>query len=327
MIPDLPKSCANTQAKKSPTCIFLFGSHSLLTAFGNRALCGPMFTALDAPPPTKYNFLSLGAGVQSSTLALMAAHGEIGPMPDAAIFADTQAEPASVYKWLDWLEKQLPFPVVRVTAGNLEKRELTLRVSKKSGKTYRKTAIPAFAKGKDGKIGIISRKCTTDHKIIPITQAVRKLANIKRGQKECTVTQWIGISWDEIQRMKDMREPWNQARWPLIEKKLRREDCITWMKNQGYPTPPRSACSFCPFHNDSEWRRLRDFEPDAWHHAIKFEKQMQEAALKDQAMTTVPYLHPSCVPLEQVDLRTDEEMGQMLLWNTIQNECAGMCGV
>ncbi|WP_171177628.1 hypothetical protein [Ruegeria sp. HKCCD8929] len=32
---------------------------------------------------------SLGAGVQSTTLSLMAAHGEIGPMPDAAIFADT----------------------------------------------------------------------------------------------------------------------------------------------------------------------------------------------------------------------------------------------
>ena len=37
--------------------------------------------------------LSLGAGVQSTTLALMAAHGEIGPMPDAAIFADTGWEP------------------------------------------------------------------------------------------------------------------------------------------------------------------------------------------------------------------------------------------
>ena len=37
--------------------------------------------------------LSLGAGVQSTTLALMAAHGEIGPMPDCAIFADTGWEP------------------------------------------------------------------------------------------------------------------------------------------------------------------------------------------------------------------------------------------
>ncbi len=65
------------------------------------------------------HLLSLGAGVQSSTLALMAAAGEVTPMPLAAIFADTQAEPPSVYRWLDWLEKQLPFPVHRVTAGDL----------------------------------------------------------------------------------------------------------------------------------------------------------------------------------------------------------------
>lgn len=58
--------------------------------------------------------LSLGAGVQSSTLALMAAHGEITPMPDCAIFADTGSEPRKVYEWLDWLETKLPFPVHRV---------------------------------------------------------------------------------------------------------------------------------------------------------------------------------------------------------------------
>jgi len=68
-------------------------------------------------------FLSLGAGVQSSTLALMIAHGELDPV-DAAIFADTQWEPRKVYEWLDWLEAEIqrcphPFPVYRVTQGSL----------------------------------------------------------------------------------------------------------------------------------------------------------------------------------------------------------------
>ena len=67
--------------------------------------------------------------MQSSTLALMAAAGEITPMPKCAIFADTQAEPASVYRWLDWLEKQLPFPVHRVTKGNLEADALKMRTT------------------------------------------------------------------------------------------------------------------------------------------------------------------------------------------------------
>lgn len=35
-------------------------------------------------------------------------------MPDAAIFADTKWEPKKVHDYLDWLEKQLPFPVYRV---------------------------------------------------------------------------------------------------------------------------------------------------------------------------------------------------------------------
>jgi hypothetical protein len=65
------------------------------------------------------HIISLGAGVQSSTMALMAAAGEILPMPDCAIFADTHAEPRAVYDWLDWLTKQLPFPVIRVSQGNL----------------------------------------------------------------------------------------------------------------------------------------------------------------------------------------------------------------
>jgi 3'-phosphoadenosine 5'-phosphosulfate sulfotransferase (PAPS reductase)/FAD synthetase len=65
------------------------------------------------------HLISLGGGVQSSTMALMAAHGEISPMPKAAIFADTQAEPKSVYTWLDWLKPQLPFPVEALAQGQL----------------------------------------------------------------------------------------------------------------------------------------------------------------------------------------------------------------
>jgi len=57
----------------------------------------------DAPSPIRLRALSLGAGVPSTTMALMAAHGEIGPMPDCAIFADTGWEPKAVYDHLSWL--------------------------------------------------------------------------------------------------------------------------------------------------------------------------------------------------------------------------------
>jgi 3'-phosphoadenosine 5'-phosphosulfate sulfotransferase (PAPS reductase)/FAD synthetase len=50
----------------------------------------------------KLVIISLGAGVQSSTMALMAAKGEL-PRPDCAIFADTGYEPKSIYLYLDYL--------------------------------------------------------------------------------------------------------------------------------------------------------------------------------------------------------------------------------
>lgn len=78
------------------------------------------------PPPAdtstiKLCVLSLGAGVQSTTLALMAAHGEIGPMPDCAIFADTGWEPRAVYEHLAWLRSLnvLPFSVHIVSDGTI----------------------------------------------------------------------------------------------------------------------------------------------------------------------------------------------------------------
>src|SRR3990167_5386150 len=104
------------------------------------------------------NIISLGAGVQSSTMALMAAHGEITPMPDCAIFADTQQEPMAIYKWLDWLETQLPFPVYRVTKGDLGADFIKALRDKKG----RCGQPPFFVKNTTATagVGMLWRKCT-----------------------------------------------------------------------------------------------------------------------------------------------------------------------
>lgn len=47
--------------------------------------------------------LSLGAGVQSTAVYLMALHGEIPPL-DHAIFADVGEEPEAVYAHLRWMQ-------------------------------------------------------------------------------------------------------------------------------------------------------------------------------------------------------------------------------
>jgi hypothetical protein len=263
----------------------------------------------------------------------MAAKGEITPMPDFAIFADTQAEPTAVYKWIDWLEKQLPFPVHRVTKGDLTERSLTPMIRQKDSKNGKKgdskmkRVIPLFGIKPNGeKAAAIGRACTSDYKIIPILQELRKLCGIKRGQKETTVTQWIGISWDEIQRMKDSREPWTQHRFPLIEKTITRQQCKKWMLDNGYKEPPRSACYYCPFHDDNEWRHLRDHDPLHFQKAIEFDEKIRQAYKdKDKAFKMEVFIHRSCKPLKDVDLDTDEQKGQTT-WDFMA-ECEGMCGV
>lgn len=257
-------------------------------------------------------------------MALLAKHGEIEPMPDAAIFADTQNEPQSVYKWLDWLEAQLPFPVHRVTRGDLATKALQMRKTK-DGRLFTKTDIPFWTRNHDGSLGRIKhRACTADYKIHPIRQKAKELAEIKRGTKEVQVTQWIGISLDEAQRMKPAREPWWVNRWPLIDLRMRREDCLHWMEQHGYPRPPRSSCVFCPFHSNGEWRKLQLDDPDAFQDAVTFEQMIQKVKAQSENFRTTPFLHRSCIPLDQIDFRTDLEHGQGLLWG---NECEGMCGV
>jgi hypothetical protein len=260
--------------------------------------------------------ISLGAGVQSTAMALMAAQGEIGPMPDAAIFADTGWEPKHVYAHLDWLEPQLPFPVYRVSAGNIREGVMVGAEGK------RWASIPAFADTKDG-AAPITRQCTKEYKIVPIRRKVRELAGIagKRSPKEPIVEQWIGISLDEAIRMKPSRETWQVNRWPLIEKLLSRSDCLLWMERNGFPKPPKSSCIGCPYHSNELWREIRDNQPEEWADAVEVDKAIRNGF---RGMKKQLFLHRSLKPLDEVDLRTSSERGQPDLFN---NECEGMCGV
>lgn len=279
------------------------------------------------PQQTKYTFLSLGAGVQSTCLALMAARDEIPNCKvDAAIFADTHAEPASVYKHLEWLIKELPYPVHIVSNGDLTKESLKVRKRKTGEGNIVRSMLPVYTReevGGEVKHGHIGRSCTADYKIKPITKKQRELAGIKRGQKEVTVTCLIGISMDEVQRVKPSRVLWEQNRWPLLEMGMTRQDCLDWMEKQGYPECPRSACYYCPYHDNREWRRLRDHEPEEFQKAIQYERDLHHSHSQSNNMRGKPFLHAHRIPLDQVDLE-DDDPRQMWLWG---NECEGICGV
>lgn len=292
--------------------------------------------------------LSLGAGVQSTTLALMAAHGEIGPMPDCAIFADTGWEPKAVYEHLTWLMSPnvLPFPVHIVSAGDIRADLIAGAQGKRWASipaftrnvTPAGTEMPVLGEDEDGGsivigsrilrtehvgIGMIRRQCTSDYKIVPIRRKVRELAGLtrRRSPKTTVAEQWIGISLDEALRMKPSFEEWQLNRWPLIEQRMSRRDCLRWLERHDYPLPPKSACIGCPFHSDAAWRHIRDTDPEAWTDAVDLDRTIRTGF---RGIRGEVYLHRSAVPLDEADLTTAADRGQLDLW---PNECEGLCGV
>ncbi len=311
----------------------------------------PVFPSL-APTPEqaatiRLRVLSLGAGVQSSTLALMAAHGEVGPMPDCAIFADTRWEPKAVYDHLAWLMSPnvLPFPVHIVSAGDLRAdilagargerwasipaftrtvvlagTELPAHDDHENGNPV---AAPNIVRTERAGVGMIRRQCTSEYKIAPIRRKVRELVGIagRRSPSVPVAEQWIGISLDEALRMKPSFESWQINRWPLIEMGMTRQDCLRWLERHEYPLPPKSACIGCPFHSDAHWRQMRDHDAEAWADAVAVDRTIRSGF---RGIRGDVYLHRSAVPLAEADLSTAADHGQLDLW---PNECEGMCGV
>ncbi len=263
------------------------------------------------------NILSLGAGVQSSTVLLMSCRGVL-PKLDAAIFADTQWEPKAVYEWLDTVlepeAKKAGIPLFRVTAGDIRADAVRSKVRGTKAEGTRWASMPFYTqlKDKDGE-GMIRRQCTNEYKIQPVQRKARELCG------NDPITLWMGISGDELRRLRTSKVRWILHYYPLVfgfDKPKHRHDCIRWLADSGFPEAPRSACIGCPYRSADEWRSLPANE---WQDAVAFDKDIRKVG----GQTADTFLHRSCKPLNMVDLSTPEERGQQ---NWL-NECEGMCGV
>lgn len=272
--------------------------------------------------------LSLGAGVQSSALLLLACQGELHA--DRAIFADTGDEPESVYRWLETLEAHAAragLPVDRVSAGRLSDDQLDPDKDR--------SLLPVFLRTGSAGGGTSTRRCTYDYKIAPIRRRIRELLGQPTGTPPAgAVDMLIGISTDEVQRAKTSKVAFIVNRYPLLDRGWRRSDAVAYVESFGMGTPPRSACVYCPFHSDAEWRRMRDDEPDSWEEAVAFDRRLREVNRERRrraeetggnfGLRGDPYVHRSLRPLDAVDLSTPEDRGQLSMFT---EECEGMCGV
>jgi hypothetical protein len=282
-----------------------------------------------------FSILSLGAGVQSSVLLLLSCLG-ILPKLDAAIFCDTQWEPAAVYTHLWWLAEQAAaagIPVLIGSAGDLRADMLRSMVRGTKDKEQRWVSMPLFTKDRETEHGgMIRRQCTQEYKLNVIERIIRRdilgLRKGERGPADVHVQQWIGISLDEKKRMRVSDKRWQTNQYPLIgwpeqtlEKRWTRAMCHQWFAEH-YPSQmlPRSACIGCPFHSDEEWREMKEHRPDEFADACDFDYRIRTCG----GMRGDVFLHASRIPLADVDFTVSNPTQQNLF---ATQECLGMCGV
>lgn len=248
--------------------------------------------------------VSVGAGVQSTTMVLMATHGEITPMPDLGVFADTQCEPSYVYDQLQYIRELAPFPIITVTKSSLVDNLLQNNFSQ----------IPAFFDATKKRLKKGRRQCTYQWKIKPVYKGIREYFGVKgKRLPRGFVVEWLGISTDEAGRIKDSREKWIEHRYPLIELGMSRKDCLEWLQSHGYTEPQRSACTFCPLQSRDEWAEKRRRGGVDW---------VQIQSVEQRLLKRGEYLDPLGLGLDNYIDGNDP-----LQSNLFMNECEGMCGI
>lgn len=279
-------------------------------------------------------FLSLGAGVQSSVMLMMAIRGEI-QRPDHVIFADTQWESKQVYANVRWFEKQCgkaQIPFHDVTGGNI-KADMEISRSAASGEHKRQAVterragrwatMPLFVDTGKPIEGRIKRQCTAEYKLAPLRKKQRELLGYEPRQRipadSCAVM--IGISTDEARRATVATDRWVSNIYPLIDPlKMSRADCQHWWQQHNpHIKLVKSSCQGCPNRSDREWLRMQTDDPEAFQEVCLFDDRIRHAT----GMKGDSYLHRSLKPLRDVDFN------QRQLGLDLEDElyCAGGCGL
>lgn len=249
--------------------------------------------------------LSLGAGVQSTTVLLLACEGVI-PRFDAALFADTGWEPRAVYANLERLRvhaEKAGIPVRTVSAGNIRADALDPK--------HRFVSMPLHTLNPDGSRGLARRQCTSEYKIVPLKKAARELLGYphpRRVPRGVYAEQSIGISIDEIGRARDSGVRFLRNVFPLLDLGFDRARCVEFLVERGFGQTVKSACVGCPFHGNAGWRWIRDHDPNGWAEAVEFDRAIRHgyphATKQGQELRGQYFLHRACQPLDQVDLDT-----------------------
>jgi hypothetical protein len=243
--------------------------------------------------------ISLGLGIQSTAMYIMSSLGKI-ERADYAVFADPGAELPDTYKlWKDlnlWAKDNNGIPLIK------KKKSLYDDILKsQDSSSNRLASIPAFTESG----GVVRRQCTAEYKIRTVVQVVRKLHGLSKGQHMKPTTMYLGISMDEIQRMKTSTLYNITYEYPLIDERITRGDCIKFLEEMSFYNIKKSSCTFCPFHSNRQWKEIKQNYPEEWEKVVKIDRAIRDKSqkgLKDKL-----YLHRSLKPIDEAYLQEDQE--------------------
>lgn len=102
--------------------------------------------------------------------------------------------------------------------------------------------IPFY--GSDG--GQMPQRCTGKYKIRAVRQELRR-----RGATSARVA--LGLTMDEIHRMKPSDVRWCQNWWPLIDMRMYRAMVQSELQRRGIPYLVSTQCDMCPHKNAWRW--------------------------------------------------------------------------
>ena len=113
-----------------------------------------------------------------------------------------------------------------------------------------------------------------------------------------------------------------------MERFMTREACKIWLSEFGHVPHevPRSACVYCPMHDDEEWLRIKSV-PEDWALAVQVDTALRvDGNIVNRNMDSEMFLHRSCQPLVQIEFKPkspDDRQISISFWR----DCLGVCGV
>lgn len=271
------------------------------------------------PLENAFRVISWGRGLPSTTLAVMSTLGDLEPV-DAVLHCDPGWEHTATYEvgdfYLGWLARRGVYAEV-IHSGDIRAQGAQEHIH-----------VPFWtASG-----GPLQRQCTREFKIRPQRQRSRELLGYhpSRGPhpSRAAVEQWIGFTLEEVGRMKDSGVQYVANRWPLIEKRMRRQDCARYLEEQGLPLPAPSSCVGCPYKDARRWLATT---PDEFAQAVAFDERNRHNPLAERGNSTEDELYiyrHGPRPLADANLLEDARRGAASPFQLSLFSCeGGYCGV